>query len=132
MRQIIATVWQFPQIILGAIILAILGSRVVSTESRGVATVYRYRPRRLLWGVSLGPIIILADHPAHNETTVRHEYGHSLQSRMLGPLYLIVVGVPSFLRASWWYLRKLPKADYYRGYPEAWADSLGRVERAPT
>lgn len=123
------TIYQFPQIIIGRIILVFLGKRITKTEPYSIATVYRYRPRRLLWGVSLGPIIILADHPTHDETTARHEYGHSLQSRKLGPLYLIVVGIPSFLRATLWWVFKLPKGDYYRGYPEAWADRLGGVKR---
>jgi hypothetical protein len=123
---------QLPQLIIGRIILAFLRKRIVSTELRGIATVHRYRPWKLLWGVSLGPTIILADHPAHDETTVRHEYGHSLQSMKLGPLYLIAVGIPSFIRATLWYVTKLPKDLYYRGYPEDWADRLGGVERAPT
>ena len=37
-----------------------------------------------------------------------HEYGHTIQSLLLGPLYLIVIGIPSFLWAN------LPQARRYR------------------
>jgi len=60
-----------------------------------------------------------------------HEYGHTFQSRILGPLYFIIVGIASWIRYlySWYYLRKNGTAwrDYYDGYPERWADDMGGV-----
>lgn len=32
-----------------------------------------------------------------DEETLKHEYGHSIQSKILGPLYLIVIGLPSLM-----------------------------------
>ena len=29
--------------------------------------------------------------------TVKHELGHTIQSKILGPLYLIVIGIPSII-----------------------------------
>lgn len=122
--------WQLPQIILGYMILLILYPRITRTEYHRDVTVYRYQPgKRLIWGISLGPIIILADHPYHDITVKNHEYGHSIQSRLLGPLYLLVVGIPSLCNAMWWKLNSLPFKDYYKRYPEKWADTLGGVER---
>jgi hypothetical protein len=47
---------------------------------------------------------------------------------MLGPIYLIIVGIPSLLRASYarYYLKKNKTAwqKYYNGFPENWADRL--------
>jgi len=79
------------------------------------------------WGVSLGFFIFLGE--GHDRTAVSHEYGHSIQSLLLGPLYLPLVGVPSFIRATLWLLFRKPEATYYRGYPERWADRLGTVDR---
>ena len=57
-----------------------------------------------------------------------HEYGHCVQSLMLGPLYLIAVGVPSYRWANLPALRKMRREtgrSYYSVYPENWANRLG-------
>ncbi|MBR0085918.1 MAG: hypothetical protein IJL97_05125 [Lachnospiraceae bacterium] len=57
-----------------------------------------------------------------------HEYGHTVQSLMLGPLYLPVIGVPSFIWCNvplFQKLRSSKNISYYKAYPEAWADRLG-------
>jgi len=58
-----------------------------------------------------------------------HEYGHTIQSLILGPLYLILIGIPSTL---WGFLggknRKEKKIPYGAFVTEKWANSLG--ERA--
>ena len=55
-----------------------------------------------------------------------HEYGHTIQSLMLGPLYLIVIGIPSTL---WGFLmgkkRKEKQIPYGTFFTEKWANSLG-------
>lgn len=56
--------------------------------------------------------------------TIRHEYGHFKQSMMLGPLYLVLVGLWSIIRAG---LNLYRNGQYYNGYPENWADKLGGV-----
>lgn len=56
-----------------------------------------------------------------------HEYGHVKQSRILGPLYLFVIGIPSLLWACWY--RKHKRGSYYAFYTEKWADRLGGVIR---
>ena len=60
----------------------------------------------------------------------RHEYGHSLQSLILGPFYIPFVGIPSFLWANmrcFCNLRRKKHVDYYSFYTERWADRLGGV-----
>lgn len=61
-----------------------------------------------------------------------HEYGHTLQSLMLGPLYLLIVGLPSMLWNQLPYYRKKRRKlhrSYYSFWPERWADRLGKVIR---
>ena len=64
------------------------------------------------------------------ELTVRHEHGHQIQSKILGPLYLLVIGIPSLIWA-WLYgpVIKYTRNGYYRFYTEKWADKLGEVKR---
>ncbi len=65
---------------------------------------------------------------AKYEFTRVHEYGHTIQSVILGPLYLIVIGLPSML---WCMLpvcrvyRQKTGTSYYVFYPERWANYLG-------
>ena len=57
-----------------------------------------------------------------------HEYGHTIQSLVLGPLYLIVMGIPSTL---WGFLpsfnrkRKEQRLSYFSFFTERWANTLG-------
>lgn len=75
-------------------------------------------------GISLGRYIILNGRYTKDTTTQKHEYGHTRQSFYLGPLYLLVVGLPSILNAG------LGFTDYYYDfYTEKWADKLGGVTR---
>lgn len=57
-----------------------------------------------------------------------HEYGHTIQSLLLGPLYLLLVGIPSI---TWSFLpifvrkRARNRISYFSAYPERWANQLG-------
>lgn len=68
--------------------------------------------------------------------TIKHEYGHQLQSYILGPLYILVIGLPSGLWC--WFIqdwvnkirkkKNKPELDYYWFYTESWANKLGKVK----
>ncbi len=90
-------------------------------------------------GVSLG-MFIFVNHKRGEEwskpATV-HEYGHTIQSLILGPLYLFVVGLPSFI---WCNNKKCIKyretsgKTYFDLYCERGANTLGELftgEEAP-
>ncbi len=84
-------------------------------------------------GVSLGLFIFTAD-AAHAPSAERraalaaHEYGHTLQSLLLGPLYLFTVGIISFTWANAPRFRRM-RAEcglpYSHCFVERWADRLG-------
>jgi len=128
---LILWLWQLPQIILGVAFLAFVRVRYgrVKVERYETSWVFRYSisGTQIIWGISLGPIIILGPPKYHGEQTVKHEYGHSRQSKMLGPLYLLLVGVVSAVRCWGGYWFGGSTEWYYRGYPEYWADRLGGV-----
>ena len=50
---------------------------------------------------------------------IHHEYGHTLQSAVLGPFYLPVIGVPSFLVSQ--DIVEI-SGSYYDFYTESWAN----------
>ena len=124
-------IYQLPQHLLGLILLLFLKALGIVEKNLKwkEATLYKVYSGPFHWGVSLGFFIFLTDFFIGDTTTIKHEYGHTRQSMILGPLYLIVVGIPSFIRATIWFVFNLKSADYYKGYPENWADRLGKVVR---
>ena len=90
------------------------------------------------FNISLGLFIFVGEHNTGEKTehlrkTLAHEYGHTIQSLLLGPLYLFVIGIPSWMWCNIPYFRKLRKEkniSYYSFYTEKWADRLGeRMEK---
>lgn len=121
MQNILLWVWCFPQMLAGAVL-----ARATHAERHGDH--YRYKSRR--GSVSLGEYVFLC--PAHwdDEQALKHEQGHTKQSRILGWLYLPLVGLPSIIWAGCFRgFRNKHHVSYYSVYPENWADRLGGVER---
>lgn len=120
--------WQLPQNGLG-----LLASLAVAAMPAGAASLrIERRPEgRVSYclsrfgGVSLGRYLFV--HRQADERLVRHELGHSRQSLLLGPAYLLVIGLPSL---AWALLhptlrRIRPGVSYFSFPTERWADRLG-------
>lgn len=71
--------------------------------------------------ITLGEYIVIGGR--WDESDVRHEYGHVRQSRMLGWLYLVVIGIASLLHACLHYLSE--NKEYSHFWTENWAEKLG-------
>ena len=124
LKNILLYIWQLPQNLVGLLVVSHLWP-VPNVRFRGEMICYSERMRG---GISLGRYIILARrYWEGNGDTELHEYGHALQSRYLGPFYLIVIGLPSLIWAWWW--NEDRGVSYYSFYTERWADILGGVER---
>lgn len=110
----------------GAFALVVLRGRL--GERRGVPVVLL--PGRTTQAVTLGPVIIATGRP--DAELLEHERGHWLQSVALGPLYFVVVGLPSLTHAIWFRRRypRGPHALYFRFYTEAWADAWAGITRS--
>lgn len=119
--------WQLPQNVLGAIISALFASKIDDG-------VYEWKGYRHWGSVSLGDYIILSS--GRLPETYRHEVGHQVQSMILGPLYLLIIGLPSICWAALWTNQKIAEGlrvkgvSYYDFYTESWADRLGNVHRS--
>ena len=74
--------------------------------------------------ITLGDYVFVGLNSEYKET-VKHELGHTIQSKILGPLYLIVIGIPSITYCG---LRRifpsLRKKNYYDFFSEKSANYL--------
>lgn len=121
--KVLRYIWELPQNLLGLLLRVIYKG----TDSEYEGAVVR-RSLKMQGGISLGRYIIVSQFAS--KTTVMHEYGHCLQSRRLGWLYLLVIGLPSIVWAGLYgTVVKPTKNGYYRFYTERWADRLGGVKR---
>lgn len=119
--NVILWVWQLPQNFVGIVFRLIYGQP--NARFRGVPIVVS---DRFPGGISLGRTIIVKYLYCENNNMWNHEYGHTRQSLYLGPLYLLVIGLPSLIHAA---LYRPEKGNYYDFYTEKWADRLGGVNR---
>ncbi len=123
-------IWELPQIILALILWAIVKKRMIQAIDYKDSKVFFVKD--FPGGISLSFMIFLSDTDLidlSNLRSIRHEYGHTIQSLWLGWFYLIIVGVPSIIRARIWNHYKLEEKKYYEGFPENWADLLGGVDK---
>ena len=136
--NVIKAIWELPQNTLGWIVKKI--SKATSYGTYKDAEVYTWH---ISGGMSLGKYIFVPfetdglmyydDNHYYRrdyvENFIKHEYGHTIQSKYLGWLYLLVIGLPSLIWAQCfeWYWSREGKS-YYDFYPEKWANKLGGVE----
>lgn len=118
--------WGFPQSLIG-LIMSLMQGKCKRELYNGALITYHSGN----WGgISLGMFIIMNGHrpPIWTKGARVHEYGHTIQSLILGPLYLFIIGIPSFLWANSKkhnVLRDNGQESYFDFYPEYWANSLG-------
>ena len=130
--NVVQIVWGEPQTLAGFALFLVHSKRPHFIFHGAVVTTWES-----LKALSLGPFIFIngPDDPDQAEERVDkrllvHEYGHTLQSLVLGPLYLLVIGLPSVAwlnvpALSRWRNRK--QLSYYRFYTERSANWLGEL-----
>ena len=111
-------IWQLPQNLLGLY------------NAKKCKYVHKLNGRKIYIidsgeGMSLGDYVFVQ--PSCDEgNLLRHEYGHTIQSRMLGPLYMLIIFIPSY---TWWryfskYKTDADVSEYYTFYTESLANKL--------
>ena len=123
--NVLAYIWQLPQNLLGLFLVLLFDAEPEICFGRKVYLVYDYSDDLCL-GMSLGNYI-LYESGDETEEDIKHEHGHQIQSLILGPLYLLVIGLPSLLWAAFW--SSECKKPYNWFYTEKWADKLGGVKK---
>ena len=130
LKEILLYIWQLPQNLLGLIMLLFMKPYVSKEKYKGITYVVS---KKMSGGISLGNYVILSNSYKDKERSQKvwdHEWGHTRDSRMFGPLYLLVIGLPSIIWA-WLYgsVIAYTKNGYYKFYTEKRADRLGGVVR---
>lgn len=127
MKNILLYLWQLPQNIVGLIVSLFYKTDAIIDYKDAKIRICGSFPG----GISLANYIIVRRYPVdkYSKNSVKHEYGHSRQSLMLGPLYLIIIGIPSILWAAFYKTDPNNPNKYYEFYTESWADKLGEVTR---
>ena len=126
-ENILYWIWQLPQNLLGVLWRNIKKDSIITPISNNDiksvgAKAYLIKARGT---VTLGKYIFISQTYRDQGMTIKHECGHVKQSKMLGPLYLIVIGVPSILH-RWLndYIGCDEESGYSHFYTEKWADKL--------
>lgn len=128
-------IWQLPQNLIGLLLIWYYKPNRKHIIDNDVEI---YFTNNFPGGISLGKYSIVQTYHYRKDInellkrdTVRHEaIGHAKQSKMLGPLYLIVIGLPSLIWAGMYgTIIKPTKNGYYKFYTERWADKLAGISR---
>ena len=119
--------WGLPQNLVG-------GALYLYYRLKGCSHFSYQGARVVIWtqksgSMSMGHFLFM--HPnwkPYNHRLLSHEYGHTIQSLILGPMYLPLVGVPSIIWAglpAFERMRERTHRSYYSVYPENWANHFG-------
>ena len=114
--SILLCIWQLPQFILSLFFFLFLGKTTkVADRHHNICFI----GEKMSGGISLGTYSFVSKKLGKNELAVSHELdGHTVQSKILGPLYLPIVGLPSILFATY----KKNETCYYSFWTEKWAN----------
>ena len=130
-KEFIMWIWQIPQNLLGLVMILCYKREKVYHRLNG--RIFYYTDE-MPSGISLGNYIIM--NREDKEDGMRHEYGHTVDSRRWGPLYLLVIGLPSLcgniydrlFHSKWKYS---DACEWYYNLPwEKSADRNGGEDRA--
>lgn len=131
--------WEFPQSLLGAILLPFYEKTRLKTFEYKDQKVYVYD--KFPGGISLG-YYVLIDYNRYDwnngvirvslKNSVKHESGHGVQSKWSGPLYLFTFGLLSGMHNIVCRVKSRLNIDYdyYKFFVEKLADKFGDVKRS--
>ena len=116
---VILTIWQLPQFLISLVMLPFLGKKRLVADRHFN---FCWKCDRMSGGISLGPFAFVS--PRSDDATIAHETdGHTVDSKLMGPLYLFIIGIPSILNAMFDFTDC-----YYDFYPERWANKHAKLE----
>lgn len=121
-------IWQLPQNIV-ALILMLYWKKKNLKHIAFYKHCHAYCVKNFNAGISLGNFCFVGYFydlycTEEAEAYLMHELkGHTFQSRLLGPLYLIVIGIPSFIHNK----MCADYRNYYNFYTEKWANNVAGI-----
>lgn len=139
MKKTLYYLWQLPQNIFGLAYLAytkMRGDYVCASGTTNLPVGDDLKDDDVLvvlkksrGSVSLGNYVFVSIAAKDYDTTLKHELGHHVQSKLCGLTYLLIIGLPSI---TWAGLRRLgffKDKSYYSFYTEKLADDLAGINR---
>lgn len=127
--------WQIPQNVAGIIVQKYYERKADKTGAKWLD----FRRHGILYlrtdSLAKGKAVALGEYVVVNwfasDDALSHEFGHVRQSRVLGPLYLPLIGLQSLCHAAVHYdlCGKKKYKPYTHFWTERWADRLGGVRR---
>lgn len=112
--RIIKILHQLPQYLFGLWITR----NLKPCHSIGEVKIYKTKK---IEGLSLGFFILIDPDIEEGLWILKHEFGHIIQSRILGWLYILIIVIPSYL---WYKYGNSNVETYYDFYTEKWANKL--------
>ena len=124
-RNIAPATFCFPQTVLGTLyygLLQLTGNVVNTADMNEMKIIVTRTP----FGASLGKYIFVSE-SLQTESTIRHEYGHTMQGYKHGHFYLLFEGLVSFVQAAFSLISPSFADGYFDRWPENEADEFGGV-----
>lgn len=119
---ILLFIWQLPQNIIAIVMLPFLGKLELISYKKFC---FAFKGSKMRGGISLGTFAYLSPSLSKKIPSIMHEQeGHTFDSKLFGPLYLFVIGIPSIM---WAWLGDSNKC-YYDFYTERWANKHAGLE----
>ena len=121
--------WALPQNLIGLLVYLCLYKKC--THERFHNSFISYVNNDNFGGISIGIFIFMnpkRDKKRIHDTKI-HEYGHTIQSLFLGPVWVLIIAIPSVIWCNLKYFRELREQkniSYYTLYCEGWANIWGR------
>ena len=129
-KNFIRAIWELPQYVLGFIVKKVCKAESYTTYKDAKVYSWKYSSGMSLSKHIFVPFKLADPNTDEIQKYIKHEYGHTIQSKYLGWFYLIVIGLPSLIwNKCFKKYRARTGKSYYSFYTESWADKLGGVER---
>lgn len=127
-------IWGFPQNLIGLFLFLFwkVTKKITLKQNYLDTKVYTIKGSVFKGGVSLGMYVFLFGEYESDFKSfiVKHEYGHSRQSKILGPLYMFIIAIPSMIwNACFEGYRRKRQVSYYWFYTESWANKLMGIQK---
>ena len=112
---VILFMWQLPQCIIALIMIPFLGKL---NYMRCHNFCFAFSGEKMNGAISLGCFSFFSKYSSQRDTVIAHEMdGHTKDSKIWGPFYIFIIGIPSLLNA-WIGFTEC----YYDFYTEKWAN----------
>lgn len=117
---VILVIWQLPQFLVSLVMLPFLGKKKLVADRHFN---FCWECEKMQGGISLGPFAFVSPR-LNNPASIAHEAdGHTKDSKIFSWFYLLVIGLPSILNATFNFTKC-----YYDFYPEKRANRFAKLE----